>query len=340
MLGRLRAIPGVQGVSLATEIPIGGRSWVTPLSVEGRPETGGEHPLMELNLVGADYFRVMGIPVLTGRAFTDSDARPEGMGVQKEQRDWAGMRTIILDEQFARRQFPDQDPIGKQIRLPWGERDQNPVMTVVGVVGRVTLATLREDSAKAMPIGYVPYRERPNRYPAFVVKTALPSDTFARAAREQLAAVDPSLPLYEVRTLSQMRAANIAPDRLNMTLLATAALIALSLAIIGIYGVVAFSVAQRHREIGVRLALGAQRRDILSLVLGQGMKRVGLGVVLGLVGAFGFSRVLAGLLFQIEATDLPTLVAVATILMAAAALACAVPARRAARLDPMESLRN
>jgi putative ABC transport system permease protein len=341
LLGRLGATPGIQAASLATELPIGGRSWVTPLSIEGRQESGNPGPLIELNLVGADYFRVMGISVLKGRAFADSDSRQDGVGAREEQPVWAGMRTAIIDEEFARRQFPDTDPVGKQVRLPWGDsHDTDPVMTVVGVVGRVKHEKLREDSAKVLPMVYLPYRERPNRHIAVVAKTTLPPEVFARASREQLAAVDPTLPIYEVQTLSQMRDANIAPERLNMTLLGATALIALALAIVGIYGVVAFSVAQRQREIGVRMALGAQRRNVLALILGHGMKLVLIGTGLGLVGAFGFSRVLATLLFQVSATDLPTLIVVPAILISAAALACALPARRAAKLDPVELLRS
>jgi putative ABC transport system permease protein len=340
MLGRLRATPGVQAASLATEIPIGGRSWVTPLSIEGRPATESANPLMELNLVDADYFRVMGIPVLKGRAFTEADSRSELSGSREEQPAWVGMRSIILDEEFARRQFPDTDPIGKQIRLPWGERDHNPVMTVVGVVGRVKQEKLREDNSKVLPMGYLAYSERPNRHIAVVVKTTLTPETLAHASRNQLGAIDPILPIYEVQTLTQMRDANIAPDQLNMTLLGMAALIAMALAVVGIYGVVAFSVAQRQREIGVRMALGAQRRDVVNLILSHGMKLVLIGTVLGLVVAFGFGRVLANLLFQVSATDPVTLAIVPTILIGAAALACAIPARRVSRQDPMALLRN
>ena len=340
LLGRLRALPGVSAVSLATELPIGGRSWVTDLLVEARPEPR-QHPLMELNIVDSQYFGVMGIPVLRGRPFNESDARPSFSGSGAESPVWSGMKSIIIDEEFARRQFPGEDPLGKQIRLPWGETHaSDPLMTVVGIVGRVKQEKLREDNAKVLPLGYLPYRERPNRHIAVVAKTTLSLDSFTRAAREQLVAVDPTIPLYQPQTLSQMRDANIAPERLNLTLLGSAALIALALALIGIYGVVAFTVAQRQREIGVRMALGAQRRDVLGLVLGHGLKLVVIGTGLGLVGAFGFGRVLTSLLFQVDATDAPTLIGVPTVLLGAALLACALPARRAAKLDPVELLRT
>jgi predicted lysophospholipase L1 biosynthesis ABC-type transport system permease subunit len=251
------------------------------------------------------------------------------------------MQTAIIDEEFARRQFPNEDPIGKQVRLPWGvTHDSDPVMTVVGIVGRVKHGRLREDSAKVLPMVYLPYRERPNRHIAMVAKTTLPPEAFARISRVQLAAIDPTLPIYQVQTLSEMRDANIAPERLNMTLLGSAALIAMTLSIIGIYGVVAFSVGQRQREIGVRMSLGAQRIDVVGLILGHGMKLVLIGTVLGLVGAIGFGRVLANLLFQVSATDLRTLLFVLGILIASAFLACALPARRAAKFHPVELLRS
>ncbi len=340
LLGRLRVMPGVRGASLATELPVGGRSWMTDLVVENRPESD-QRPLMELNIVDANYFSVMGIPVLKGRPFQDSDSRPSPSGSAEEQPIWVGMRSMVIDEEFARRQFPNQDPVGQRIRLPWGaSRDSDPVMTVVGVVGRVKQQKLREDNAKVLPMGYLPYRERPNRHIAVVVRTSLSAEAVARASREQLAAIDPTLPIYELQTLAQMRDANIAPDRLNMALLSAIALIALALAVVGIYGVVAFSVAQRQREIGVRMALGAQRRDVLMLILGHGMKLVMIGTGLGLLGAVGFGRVLARLLFQVRPADFATLTIVSSILTGAAALACVLPARRAARQEPLELLRH
>lgn len=341
MLGRFRTVPGVQNVSLATQIPIGNRDWATDLHIEGRPEAvPSERPVMELNLVGPDYFQTLRIPVLKGRAFKEEDSRQNLPDPVIGNPDFTGLKSIIIDEEFVRRHFRNEDPIGKRIRLPWGERDQNPVMTVVGVVGRVKQKSLKEDNAKVFPIGYLPFRERPNRHIAVVVKTTVPAEALVGVAREQVAAIDAGLPIYQVQTLAQMRDANIAPERLDMTLLTTAALIAVTLADLGIYGVVAFWVVQRQREIGVRIALGAQRRDVLRLVLEHGMKLVLSGSILGLMGAFGFGRLLANLLFQVNPTDLPTLAVVTAILIGAAALACMLPACRASKFDPVVTLRH
>ena len=341
MLGRLSATPGIRDVSLATQIPIDNRSWGTPFVVEGRPEPApSEYPPMEVTLIGSDYFRTLGIPVLKGRAFNETDTREHLPETDAGQPDFLGLKTMIIDEEFARRHFPNEDPIGKRIRLPWGERDQNPVMTVVGIVGRVKHAQLREENSQVLPMGYLAYRERPNRHIAVVVKTTLPPETLVSAARQHVAAIDPPLPIYDVRTLAAMRADSMAPERMNLMLLGVAAVIALALAVVGIYGVLAFAVAQRQREIGIRLALGAQRGNVMSLILGQGMRLVLIGTVLGLVGAVGFGRILASLLYQVEATDLLTFTIVPAILFGAAAFACALPARRAARLDPVELLRT
>ncbi|MCW5558258.1 MAG: ABC transporter permease [Verrucomicrobiae bacterium] len=339
LLGRLRALPGVQAASVATEIPIGGRSWATSLLIEGRPEPSSL-PAMEINLIGSDYFKVLNIPVLKGRAFTEADSR-EVLGEPRAgQSDWAGLRSIVIDEEFARRHFPSEDPLGKQIRLPWGPRDQNPVMTVVGIVGRVKHEKLKEENAKVLPMGYLAYRERPNKHIAVVIKTVLPTETLAQAARQEVTTMDAGLPIYEVLTFAEIRENNLAPDRLNLALLGTAAVIALVLAVIGIYGVVAFSIAQRRREMGVRMALGARRVDVVNLVLSQGLKLVLLGTVLGLAGALGLSRLLASFLFQVDPTDLVTFAVVPAALLGAAALACTFPALRAARVDPMVALRN
>ncbi|HYV29514.1 MAG TPA: FtsX-like permease family protein, partial [Candidatus Binatia bacterium] len=227
---------------------------------------------------------------------------------------------------------------GKQIRLPWGSRDKNPVLTIIGVVKRVREERLSEWEGQVQ--GYFSFLQRPDGGMAVVVKAALPPETLLSAVRQQLRALDPELPLYEVRTMAAMRSDNIAPERLNLTLLGIFAAIALALAVIGLYGVLAYAVTQRQREIGVRMALGAQRRDVLGLVIGQGMKLALIGVAIGLLGSFALTRVLQNLLFEVKPSDPLTFAAVTSLLCLVVLLACWLPARRAARVHPMQALRH
>jgi ABC-type antimicrobial peptide transport system permease subunit len=221
--------------------------------------------------------------------------------------------------------------------MPWGPRDKNPLATIIGVVKRVREERLSEWDGQVQ--GYFSFLQRPDGGMSVVVKATLPPETLLATARQQVLALDPELPLYDVRTMTALRAENIAPERLNLTLLGVFAAVALALAVIGLYGVLAYAVAQRRREIGVRMALGAQRRDVLGLVIRQGMKLVLTGALLGLFVAFALTRILARLLFEVQPTDPLTFAVVPVLLAAVALLACWLPARRAARVDPMEALR-
>ena len=247
----------------------------------------------------------------------------------------SGMNAIVVDEEFARRHWPKEEAIGKRVRLPWGEK--GPVLTVVGVVGRVKLNRLSEEGGFVQ--AYLPFLQAPSQGMAVVMKTTLAPETLMAAARQQVQALDPEQPIYDARTLAEMRDNAIAPQRLNLILLGVFAGIALVLALIGLYGVLAYAVAQRHREIGVRMALGAQRRDVLQLVVGQGMRLVLVGVGLGLIGALALTRLLRGLLFGVGPNDPLTLAATPLLLALTALLACWMPASRASRVDPMEALR-
>jgi len=339
LLERIRALPGVQTASVASQIPFESRSWQTSFRIEGRPEPlPGEFPEMEAHVVGPDYFRAMGIPLVRGRTFTKQDNR-EHVRETADGQGWnAGLKAMVIDEEFARRLFPNEDPVGKQIRLPWGSRDKNPVLTIIGVVKRVREERLSEWEGQVQ--GYFSFLQRPDGGMAVVVKAALPPETLLSAVRQQLGALDPELPLYEVRTMAAMRSDNIAPERLNLTLLGIFAAIALALAVIGLYGVLAYAVTQRQREIGVRMALGAQRRDVLGLVIGQGMKLALIGVAIGLLGSFALTRVLQNLLFEVKPSDPLTFAAVTSLLCLVVLLACWLPARRAARVHPMQALRH
>jgi putative ABC transport system permease protein len=341
LLDGLRALPGVQAASVTSRLPFGGNDWQTSFVIEGQPEPPPhERPSMEVHLVGPDYFRVMGIPLLHGRTFAEQDDRGHLRGrdlsdLTDGQRWMAGLNSIIVDEEFARRHWPNGDAIGKRVRLPWGEK--SPTLMVVGVVGRVKINELSEKGGFVQ--AYFPFLQGPSQGMAVVLKTVLAHKSLVSAARQQVRALDFDQPIYDVRTLQEIRDNSIARQRLSLTLLTIFAGIALGLAVIGLYGVLAYAVTQRRREIGVRMALGAQPRDVRRLVVGQGMRLALLGVGLGLAGALALTRLIRNLLFEVAPFDPPTFVLVAVTLGVVALLACWLPARRAARVEPMAALR-
>ncbi len=211
-------------------------------------------------------------------------------------------------------------------------------MTIVGVVGRVKMEGLRNNSNVVQ--GYFPFRQLPSPSMIFTVRTQLAPEHLIASVRRQVQEVDPNQPIFDVSTLEETRAESVAPERLNLTLLGVFAAVALVLALVGIYGGVSWSVTQWTREIGVRMALGAQTGDVMRLVLRQGMKLVGAGIVLGLAGAFALTRLMKALLFEVSATDPATFVSIALLLIGVALLACFVPARRATKVDPLTALHH
>jgi len=338
LLEKMRALPGVQAASLASRPPLDDNSWDMLFVIEGRPEPPPHlQPSLRVHLIAPDYFRVMGIPLLQGRDFTEQDNREHLRGASSGD-DWgAGLNSIIIDEEFAKRYWPDQNPLGQRIRLPWGERGKQPVMTIVGVVGRIKENRLNEQGG--MVQAYFPIFQQPLRGMAVVVKTTTEPAAMLATLRQQVSQLDPALPIFGINTMKEMRDHNVAPDRLNLGLLGGFAVLALVLAIIGLYGLLSFTVTQRQREIGVRIALGAQRFEVLNLVVGQGLRLVLTGAFIGLLGSFALTRVLASVLFKVEPTDPLTFVTVTLSLCVAALLACYIPACRATKIDPMEALR-
>ena len=341
---KLRALPGVSTVGVTSRLPFGNDDWQTNFLIEGRPEPPpSERPSMEVTVASPDYFRAMGISLLRGRYFTEQDNREHlrnrDLSNLNQGQQWgAGLNTAIVDEEFVRRYWPNEDPIGKQIRLPWGAtRERQPLLTVVGVVSRVKLGRLDEQGGFVQV--YLSALQATDNSRAIVIKTTLEPETLIAAARQQVSALDSEQPIHSVRTMDELVNRSLSPQRLNLILLGGFAAIALLLAAIGLYGVISYAITQRTQEIGIRMALGAQRRDVLRLVIGHGMKLTSIGVGIGAVGALVIMRFIKSLLFGVSVTDPLTFALIAVLLVGVALLACWIPARRASKLDPMIALR-
>jgi putative ABC transport system permease protein len=341
LLENLRGLPGVEATAAASGLPLGNNGWQTGFVVDGRPRPPRDQtPLMEACLVTPDYFRAMNIPLKRGRYFDDHDDRSSLAGndlskLDEVERDYAALNTIVIDEEFARRHWPNEDPIGKRIIMGSEKRPQ--FLTVVGVVGRVKMEGLSQDSNRVQ--GYFPFAQVPGGGMTVILKASGDPNQLISAVRQQVRTIDPDQPIYGVRTMDEIRAESVAPERLNLTLLSLFAGIALLLAIVGIYGVMSYSVTQRTHEIGIRMAIGAQPRDVFRMVIGQGMALALIGVAFGLVGAFGLTRLMASMLFGVAPTDPATFVSIALLLTGVALVACYVPSRRATKVDPVVSLR-
>src|ERR1043166_2887060 len=344
LLENIRATPGVESAAAASGLPLGNNGWQTSFTIEGRPEPPrSDIPLMEACEVTPDYFKAMNIPVLKGRVFNDHDDKSHLAGkdlskLSENERFVAGLNSIVIDEEFARRYWPNEDPVGKRILLG-GRHDKGftPVLEVLGVVGRVKMDSLSQDSNRVQ--GYFPYAQMPQGGMTLVVKGSGDPTQLVASARQQVKAIDPDQPLYSPRSMGDIRAESVAPERLNLTLLSLFAGIALVLAIVGIYGVMSYSVTQRTHEIGIRMAIGARPVDVFTMILGNGMKLALIGFALGLVGAFALTRLMETMLFGVAPTDLTTFSAISVLLVSVALLACYLPGRRATKVEPTISLR-
>jgi len=324
MLERVRQIPGVRSAAIVSLLPIQDAWTNGSYKVEGRPEPlPGQKPNAELRVASPDFFASLGIPILYGRDFTEGDG---GLGV----------RRVIVNEALARQQFPGENAVGRQLRI-----DKEAPHTIVGVAGSVRQAGLDEEP---LPEIYFPYTqvgaENWLGEGVLVIRTAVAPASATAAVRRAVQSIDPSLPLFRVATMEEVIAESLAARRLNLWLLGIFAAIALVLSAAGLYGVIAYLVAQRKREIGIRIALGAQTREVVGLVMRQGGGLTAAGIALGLLGALAFTRALASLLDGVSARDLLTFSGVAALLAAVALLATWIPARRAARVDPMLAIRN
>jgi len=326
LVERLQRLPGVTAAGAAAfGRPLDDNDFVLSFNVEGRPEAPpGQEPAMRVAMVTPGYFRALGLPLVRGRLFTAEDR--EG-----------STKVALLTEAAARKFFPNEDPIGKKIITGWSENGVARAGEVVGIVGDFKQSTL---DSEADPQLFLPFDQAPIGYLTLVVRSSADLRTVAATARARVHDVDPDLPIYKLQTLEELVSSSVAQPRFYMLLLGGFAAVALALAAIGIYGVIAYAVSQRRQEIGVRIALGATGDRVARMVLSQGMALAAIGAAAGLLLAFVASRGLRSLLYEVSASDPLTYTAVALVLVVVAALASYLPARRAAQTDPQLALRG
>ncbi|MDQ6622434.1 MAG: ABC transporter permease, partial [Verrucomicrobiota bacterium] len=323
LVRRVQALPGVEAAALTSILPLSGTNSDSSFTIEGRDsKVDRVSPDEEIRSVTPDYFKALKIPLLQGRDF---DARD----------DIDAPKTVIVNQSFAKKWFPNQDVIGKRITFSDTRKPDPEWITIVGLVGDIRHRALDLDPK---PEYYLPHPQNPSRAMVLAVRSAQDPRALTASVRKELRQLDPELPAANVRTLEQVTSDSIAPRRLSVALLTVFAAVALVLASVGIYGVMSFLVVQRTHEIGVRMALGAQRRDVLMLVLGRAARLVSLGTAIGLLLALFSSRALGALLYNVRAFDLTTFVVIPLVLALVALLASFIPARRATKADPMIAL--
>ena len=323
LLEKSRALPGVTSAGLTQSVPFNGNVGSGSYTIVGRAQAPGEaSPHGRQEVVGGDYFKSMQIPLVAGRTFNDADTL-------------TAPPVVVIDEYLVKRYFADRHPLGQHIQRGG---PTSPKFTIVGVVGTINSIDLGQPVTKERI--YYPATQQAPRASALVLKTGLDPQSLVPQVRAAVRGIDPEQPIADVRTMEEWVARSLQNRRTNMTLLTIFGAVALVLSAIGIYGVLAFGVAQRVREFGIRQALGADRSSILSLVLKQGLRTAGLGMLLGLAGSVALGRYLQTLLFGVTPHDAGVFGGVTLLLFAVAMAACYVPARRATRVDPMVALRD
>lgn len=329
---KMRALPGAKSASAVNFLPLTGWTDLSNFDISGRPSPPPKEEFVaHYRVIDPQYFTTMQVPVVAGRTFSDAD----GEGAQ---------RVAIISQALARRYWPNESPVGKQIRLhiemskaaPYRPEVSEDWITIVGVVSDLRD---RQFAEHELPIVYLPCAQVPSRIMWFVLRTSVPPDSLAASARNTIFSIDRNQPVTDMKSLHELRSETVSQEELNAKLLSFFALLGLALAAIGIYGVISYGVEQRTHEIGIRMALGAHPRDIIRLILGQGVRLILIGTLFGMMGAYALTTILAGLLFGVKSIDFPSILVGIGVLAMVALLACYVPAKRATRIDPLESLR-
>jgi predicted permease len=328
VLASVRSLPGVESAAIARDLPLVGANPSSPFSIAGRPVASpSQRPIARCRWISPDYFRTMGIPILKGRTFTDED-NSTAPGV------------VVISQEMARQFWPHRNPVGDQIKPAVGAKGW---CTILGIVGDVTKGG---PEFPIYPTMYYPYLQVPapdipliEGSMRVVIRSSLPASVLTGSVRREVAGTNRGTPVYDVRTMDEIVSGSLSRSLFDSALFGIFGLLALLMAVAGIYAVISYSVTRRTHEIGIRMALGAQKTDVLRLVLGQGIRFALIGVAIGIFAALGLTRLLSSLLYGVKPTDPLTFIAVGSILLGVALLACYIPARRATKVDPMVALR-
>ncbi|HKG79009.1 MAG TPA: ABC transporter permease [Pyrinomonadaceae bacterium] len=320
LVTRLKALPGVQAVGGVTMLPLGGENRIFTFRIEGQPVVdAAQRPVANYRVAMPEYFSALSIPLESGRMFTDADKQ-------------GSAPVLIINERMAKRHFPQGNAIGQRIYV----RNDPNSREIVGVVKSVRHFGLDQEPQPEM---YVPYWQSSSRYMRMVVRTNVAPRTLVNAVQRQVWDLDRELPVGKINSMDELVSKSASQQRSNMVLLTLFAAVALVLAAIGIYGVVSYSVTQRTHEIGIRMALGASRKDIFKLIITRGMTLTAIGIILGIAGAYGLTRAIRSLLFGVGTLDVAIFVMVPVVFAIIALFACFFPARKASRVDPLVALR-